>query len=153
MNLSNPGGKPQDESNKVHWMVSSPKQGKGGVGAKGVDALADSLAKMDQHICKNLFDDEASRRELLALFLLTIADRVVLANAALADGDWRELSRMAHLIRGASGHVGARQLSALAAQVELAAEARDLATARRHWQDLTTQFKGLQDEAKAAERK
>lgn len=134
-------------------MASSQKQSKGGAGAKGVEALADSLVKMDQHICRNLFEDEASRRELLALYLLTIADRVVIAEAALADGDWHELARLAHLIRGASGHVGARQLSATAAQVELAAEARDVSTVRRHWQSLTTQFKGLQDEAKAAERK
>jgi HPt (histidine-containing phosphotransfer) domain-containing protein len=134
-------------------MVSSKKQGPGGDGAKGACALADSIAKIDEHIRVNLFDDESSRRELLALFLLTIADRVAIADAALVEGDWRELSRLAHLIRGAAGHVGARQLSATAAEVELAAVARDAAMARRHWQRLTTQFKGLQDEAKAAERK
>ncbi len=110
--------------------------------------VTDRLAEVEEHIRTHLFEDEVQRREVLELFLLTVADRVALADAALAEGDWREVSRLAHLIRGAAGHVGAARISAQAAIVEAAAEMRDGDTARKHWTELTRQFRGLRDEAR-----
>lgn len=111
--------------------------------------LAERLAAVEEHIRTHLFTEDIPRREILELFLLTVADRIALAEVALGEEDWREVSRLAHLIRGAAGHVGAGRISANAAIVELAAEMRDGATARKHWMDLTRQFRGLRDEARA----
>jgi HPt (histidine-containing phosphotransfer) domain-containing protein len=110
--------------------------------------VAERLAAVDEHIRTHLFEEDVPRREFLELFLLTVADRIALVDAALAEGDWREVSRLAHLIRGAAGHVGAARISAHAAIVELAAEMRDGDTARKHWTELTRQFRGLRDEAR-----
>jgi len=113
----------------------------------------DRLAALDAHICEHLFADERNRRELLSLFFLSVADRLGEARQALNEGDWRELTRLAHVIRGAAGHIGAGQLAAAATALEMAALAGDAPQAGRLLGQVSGQFGKLRDEAHAAERK
>jgi len=126
-------------------MVSDRTDGTG----TASDAGADRIGQLSEHVRTHLFDDEKECREILDLFFLTVTDRLALGAAALAEGDWHELARLAHLIRGASGHVGAARLAANAGIVEMAAEAHDQAAARRHWAMLTDQFRDLCHEFRA----
>lgn len=112
----------------------------------------DHRSWVEMHIRENLFPDEVHIRELLELFFLTVAERLALAETARSDGDWRELERLAHAIRGACAHVGAECLTSVAAGLEAAAARHDDGAARRGLREANDLFEGLRDEAAAVER-
>ena len=60
--------------------------------------------------------------EMVESFLKDAPDRLVRMKASLEAGEWQSLSRLAHDLKSNSGTVGALQLSALAARIELMAK-------------------------------
>lgn len=113
------------------------------------DLPSDSLAQIDGYMREHLFSDERNCRELLALFFLTVPDRLAEAQVALAEVRWGDLARLAHVIRGASGHVGAKQLSAQAAMLEQTAAEPNAAVAVSQFRELQQIFLELQQEFNA----
>jgi HPt (histidine-containing phosphotransfer) domain-containing protein len=56
--------------------------------------------------------------ELLALFVQEIPDRLAVLEQHLEQGNWSELARFAHQIKGAGGSYGFPQLTPAAARLE-----------------------------------
>ena len=68
-------------------------------------------------------------REILELFVRDAPDRLAALRQASATGDAAAVRRIAHVLRGESGYVGARRLRALCEQVEVEAEHRTVRSA------------------------
>jgi HPt (histidine-containing phosphotransfer) domain-containing protein len=62
--------------------------------------------------------------ELIDLFLSDTASHLGALRTAVADGDFTEVGRVAHLMKGSSGNIGAVRLAEIFRELE----ARDLAT-------------------------
>jgi HPt (histidine-containing phosphotransfer) domain-containing protein len=98
----------------------------------GWPALADRLATidgLDLAFGLSVADHRPEvLRRLLTLFVEYHGDSATRLDAMLAAGDRAGLLRLAHALKGAAGHVGARTLSGLASQVQEAIrhEAPDL---------------------------
>ncbi len=83
-----------------------------GRGAEVVDpAVLDALAD----------GDTEPADDILAHYVESSAPDLAALQAALADGSADDVRRQAHRIKGASGTVGAREVSALAGELESAA--------------------------------
>lgn len=64
------------------------------------------------------FQDDEDFRELLEEFAVAIPDRLQMVETLLAAADWKELSRMAHQLKGAGGGFGFPELSEKARSLE-----------------------------------
>lgn len=88
---------------------------------------------MDTSVLRKIVgDDEATVRELLALFLDTAGRQRAQMHAAGAADDARGADAVAHKLQSASRTVGAPALAALCAAIESAAKAGDLPALREH---------------------
>ena len=56
--------------------------------------------------------------EIVALFVDEMPDRVSALSAYLADGNWEDLRRAAHQLKGSAGSYGFESVSPVAARVE-----------------------------------
>jgi CheY-like chemotaxis protein len=74
--------------------------------------------------------DQAFARALMTEFGVSSADLMVQARAAAESGDLANLARAAHALAGGSSMLGARKLSATCHELNVVAEAGDLAAAR-----------------------
>jgi HPt (histidine-containing phosphotransfer) domain-containing protein len=71
--------------------------------------------------------------ELLALFAETLPDMVGNIQDKMASGDAPGVARAAHLLKGSSGNMGAKDLYDAAAGLEIAAQACDRGTMNFWW--------------------
>ncbi len=76
-----------------------------------------------------LMGDEDLAKEIIDDFLKQLPDNLFAVKKALSKQDLRLVQREAHIIKVASGNVGALTLQETAEQIEIASEAKDLVKA------------------------
>ncbi len=92
-----------------------------------------------------LMGDEDLAKEIIGDFLEQISDRLHAVKKALNNQNLLLIHREAHIIKGASGNVGALTLQEIAQQIEIASEAKDLVKAGSFIAKLDTQFEILKN--------
>ncbi len=90
--------------------------------------LTDSIFDWDG-LLHRLMGDEDFAKEIIDDFLKQIPDNLFAIKKALSKKDLLLIQREAHIIKGASGNVGALTLQEIAEQIEIASEAEDLVKA------------------------
>jgi len=118
-----------------------------------VEAEADGAGSYDSESSTEIFDEAGMRARLMhdaALietvsrgFLLDVPLQISALRGYLEASDALAVARQAHTLKGASANVGGERLRELAAEIELAADANDLAAAASLIPDLETQFAAL----------
>ncbi len=63
--------------------------------------------------------------EIIAMFVAELPDRVLAMDEALQRGEYHQVQRLAHQVKGAGGGYGFDQITQSAAQLETAAKASD----------------------------
>lgn len=92
-----------------------------------------------------LMGDEDLAKEIIGDFIEQIPDRLHAVKKALNNQNLLLIHREAHIIKGASGNVGALTLQEIAQQIEIASEAKDLVKAGSFIAKLDTQFEILKN--------
>jgi len=90
--------------------------------------LTDSIFDWDG-LLHRLMGDEDLAKEIIDDFLKQIPDNIFAVKKALNKKDLLLVQREAHIIKGASGNVGALTLQETAEQIEIASEKKDLVKA------------------------
>ncbi len=94
---------------------------------------------------ERLMDDEGLARKLSEAYLKDIPTRFGVLRECLDEGNVKGAERLSHLIKGASASVGGDVLTAVAARMEKAARAGDLAVVREGAVELELEFKRLKE--------
>ena len=68
----------------------------------------------------SVFASDPDLREMIRLFVAEISDRMAIFETHLASGNWTELARMAHQLKGAAGSHGFAELSVAATALDVA---------------------------------
>ena len=90
-----------------------------------------------------LMGDEDLAKEIIDDFLKQMPDKLFAVKKALDNEDLPLVQREAHIIKGASGNVGALALQGIAEQIEIAGEEKDLVKAGSFVAELDTQLEIL----------
>jgi len=90
-----------------------------------------------------LMGDEDLAKEIIDDFLKQIPDNLLSVKKALEIEDLSLVQREAHIIKGASGNVGALSLQDIAEQIEIASEEKDLVKVGSFVAELDTQLEIL----------
>lgn len=90
-----------------------------------------------------LMGDEGLAKEIINDFFKQIPKNLMTIKKALNDKDLVTVQREAHIIKGASGNVGALVMQEIAEQIEIAGEAKDLVQAESFVAKLDTQLEIL----------
>ena len=106
--------------------------------------LTDSIFDWDG-LLQRLMGDEDFAKEIIADFLKQIPDNLFALKNALNKKDLLLVKREAHIIKGASGNVGALALQKIAEQVEIFGEEKNFVKIRSFVEELDTQFKVLKN--------
>ena len=106
--------------------------------------LTDSIFDWDG-LLHRLMGDEDLAKEIIDDFLKQIPDNLFAVKKALNNNDLLLLQREAHIIKGASGNVGALTMQEIAKQIEIASEAKDLVKAGSFVAKLDTQLEILKN--------
>lgn len=106
--------------------------------------LTDSIFDWDGFLHR-LMGDEDLAKEIIDDFLKQIPDNLFAVKKALNNNDLLLLQREAHIIKGASGNVGALTMQEIAKQLEIASEAKDLVKAGSFVAKLDTQLEILKN--------
>ena len=106
--------------------------------------LTDSVFDWDG-LLHRLMGDEDLAKEIIDDFLKQIPDNLFAVKKALNNKDVLLLQREAHIIKGASGNVGALAMQEIAKQIEIASEAKDLVKAGSFVAKLDTQLEILKN--------
>ena len=106
--------------------------------------LTDSIFDWDG-LLHRLMGDEDLAKEIIDDFLKQIPDNLFAVKKALNKEDLLLVKREAHIIKGASGNVGALALQEIAEQIEIAAEEKDLVKAGSFVAELDTQLEILKN--------
>ena len=106
--------------------------------------LTDSIFDWDG-LLHRLMGDEDLAKEIIDDFLKQIPDNLFAVKKALNDKDVLLVQREAHIIKGASGNVGALTMQEIAEQIEIASEAKDLVKAGSFVAKLDTQLEILKN--------
>lgn len=93
-----------------------------------------------------LMGDEDFAKEIIDDFLKQIPDNLFALKKALDKKDLLLVKREAHIIKGASGNVGALALQKIAEQIEICGEEKDLVKAGSFAEELDTQLEILKNE-------
>ena len=103
---------------------------------KQSESSSSNKNKMSSELTGSIFDwdglldrlmgDEDLATEIIGDFLKQIPDYVIAVKNALKNKDLPLVQREAHIIKGASGNIGALTLQEIAEQIEVAGEAKDL---------------------------
>lgn len=80
--------------------------------------MSDTL--LDRDYLFSEFGDDPDLAEIIEMFVNDMPDRLVGLARCVAAGDWQELGRLAHQLKGACGSYGFHQLTTPAARLELA---------------------------------
>ncbi|MGA9177005.1 MAG: Hpt domain-containing protein [Desulfobacterales bacterium] len=89
--------------------------------------------------------DEDFAKEIIDDFLKQIPDNLFALKNALNNKDLLLVKREAHIIKGASGNVGALALQKIAEQVEIFGEEKDFVKIRSLVEELDTQLEVLKN--------
>ena len=92
-----------------------------------------------------LMGDEDIAKEIIDDFLKQIPVNLFAVKKALNEEDLLLVQREAHVIKGASGNVGALALQEIAEQIEIAGEEKDLVKAESFVAELDTQLEILKN--------
>lgn len=92
-----------------------------------------------------LMGDEDIAKEIIDDFLKQIPVNLFAVKKALNEEDLLLVQREAHVIKGASGNVGALALQEIAEQIEIAGEEKDLVKAGSFVEELDTQLEFLKN--------
>lgn len=92
-----------------------------------------------------LMGDEDIAKEIIDDFLKQIPVNLFAVKKALNEEDLLLVQREAHVIKGASGNVGALALQEIAEQIEIAGEEKDLVKAGLFVAELDTQLEILKN--------
>jgi HPt (histidine-containing phosphotransfer) domain-containing protein len=106
--------------------------------------LTDSIFDWDG-LLQRLMGDEDFAKEIIDDFLKQIPDNLFALKDALNKKDLLLVKREAHIIKGASGNVGALALQKIAEQVEISCEEKDFDKIRSFVEELDTQLKNLKN--------
>lgn len=88
-------------------------------------------------------NDREFETELLGVYLDDGASHLDLARLALDTGNWEQLGKEAHHLKGASGNVGAKELQSLALNLEDASRSQDTPGARSTLARMMEQFQAV----------
>ncbi len=108
------------------WAAAAPaglqRGDRTGDAAAGAAAPDDGVELMDFSRLEEFreFDDEAQTmiREVVAMFIAEVPQRLAVIEAAVANGDAPALSVAAHALKGASSNIGASALNVLCRRIE-----------------------------------
>jgi len=106
--------------------------------------LTDTIFDWDG-LLHRLMGDEDLAKEIIDDFLKQIPDNLLAIREALNNEDLSLVQREAHIIKGASGNVGALTLQDIAEQIEIAGEEKDLVKAGSFVAELDTQLEILKN--------
>ena len=106
--------------------------------------LTDTIFDWDG-LLHRLMGDEDLAKEIIDDFLKQIPDNLLAIKEALNNEDLSLVQREAHIIKGASGNVGALTLQDIAEQIEIAGEEKDLVKAGSFVAELDTQLEILKN--------
>ena len=106
--------------------------------------LTDSIFDWDG-LLQRLMGDEDFAKEIIDDFLKQIPDNLFALKNALNNKDLVLVKREAHIIKGASGNVGALVLQKIAEQVEIFGEEKDFVKIRSLVEELDTQLEVLKN--------
>jgi len=106
--------------------------------------LTDTIFDWDG-LLHRLMGDEDLAKEIIDDFLKQIPDNLLAVKKALNNEDFSLVQREAHIIKGASGNVGALNLQDIAEQIEIAGEEKDLVKAGSFVAELDTQLEILKN--------
>lgn len=106
--------------------------------------LTDSIFNWDG-LLHRLMGDEDFAKEIVDDFLKQIPDNLIAVKKALNKKDLLLVQREAHIIKGASGNVGALALQEIAEQIEIAGEEKDLVKAGSFVAELDIQLEILKN--------
>jgi len=106
--------------------------------------LTDSIFDRDG-LLDRLMGDEDLANEIIDDFLKQIPDNLFALKNALNKKDLLLVKREAHIIKGASGNVGALALQKIAEQVEIFCEEKNFVKIRSFVKELDTQLKVLKN--------
>lgn len=95
------------------------------------------------HLLEMTDGDKEFEHELLSTFRASAKGTLARLRVALSSGELTQVSREAHLLKGASLNVGATALGECAGAIEKAARAGDLASAREAARQLDAQETAL----------
>ncbi len=104
--------------------------------------LTDSIFDWDG-LLDRLMGDEDFAKEIIDDFLKQIPDNLFALKNALNKKDLLLVKREAHIIKGASGNVGALVLQKIAEQIEISGEKKDFVKTESFVEELDTQWKVL----------
>jgi HPt (histidine-containing phosphotransfer) domain-containing protein len=104
--------------------------------------VTDSIFDWDG-LLHRLMGDEEFAIEIIDDFLKQMPDKLFAVKKALDNEDLPLVQREAHIIKGASGNVGALTLQEIAEQIEIAGEEKDLVKAGLFVAELDTQLEIL----------
>ena len=90
-----------------------------------------------------LMGDEDFAKEIIDDFLKQIPNNLFALKNALNKKDLLLVKREAHIIKGASGNVGALALQKIAEQIEISGEKKDFVKTESFVEELDTQWKVL----------
>jgi HPt (histidine-containing phosphotransfer) domain-containing protein len=106
--------------------------------------LTDSIFDWDG-LLHRLMGDEDLAKEIIDDFLKQIPSNLFALKKALNKGDLLLVKREAHIIKGASGNVGALALQEIAEQIEIIGEEKDLVKAGSFVAEFDTQLEILKN--------
>jgi HPt (histidine-containing phosphotransfer) domain-containing protein len=135
--------KKEKQTNKVKRKM---KQNKSSISNEKVIhfGLTDSIFDWDGLLYR-LMGDEDLAKEIIDDFLKQIPDNLIAVKNALNKKDMMLVKREAHIIKGASGNVGALILQEIAEQIEIAGEEENLDKAILLFTELDTQLEVLKN--------
>ena len=128
--------KGQREMKQTEFSISNEKKIHSGI--------ADSIFDWDGLLYR-LMGDEDLAKEIIDDFLKQIPDNLIAVKNALNKQDFLLVKREAHIIKGASGNVGALILQEIAEQIEIAGEEENLDKVRLFVEELDSQLEALKD--------
>ena len=112
-----------------------------------VEAKADAPVVFDEvALSERLMGDRALIRRIIAAFVPDMASQIAALVEQAAAGEYDQVARTAHKIKGAAANVGAMALSAQALVLEQAAKSGDAQQLRAGLEPLQTGFEALQRE-------
>jgi len=106
--------------------------------------VTDSIFDWDG-LLHRLMGDEEFAKEIIDDFLTQMPEKLFAVKKALDNEDLPLVQREAHIIKGASGNVGALTLQEIAEQIESAGEEKDLVKARSFVAELDKQLEILKN--------
>ncbi len=144
---SEPAGRAPEPT---HSRVEAPDQARTPGADESTEAAAvdriEEIPVFDRaDLVRRLMDDEVLASELITEFLADIPGQIDQLKAAVAKGDTRAVECQAHKVRGACGAVSAQAMRSLAAVLEHAGRAGDLATISARVTELDAQLAALQE--------